>query len=388
MRRFSSQKRIVTLFLMLSLLGFGQVFAQDLFLLGEDVRVGERLVITVNALTRKAFTGGLTTQAKTDLVELAMTLVNTGNSPITIDPAVQFSFELNDTYHPENEKSGTSPLFRQFTVNPGTNSRGNVYFRARTSDIRTQPRFLFSDDTHRIIIVCNDELARAMEKYRAGSIDSELAERLGRFLLDAERMKDADAFLRAMMQKFPTNPVLMMQYAGVLKGVGRDDEAVALLARISPEGLGREDALDFAKQAYELGQYSVCRRIMEPLAEKGGLNDKELLFLGRCWYFDQDFERAENLLSDLHARGMKDKNISFTLGNINEKRKNWRTAIDWWNKTMALDPQHYEALFNIGVGYYRLDEKDRAIQCWRRVLDLNPDSETRQAVLEALKQVQ
>ncbi|HNV72419.1 MAG TPA: tetratricopeptide repeat protein, partial [Candidatus Ozemobacteraceae bacterium] len=94
------------------------------------------------------------------------------------------------------------------------------------------------------------------------------------------------------------------------------------------------------------------------------------------------------LLKDLFARGQNDKIITFTLGNIADKRNDLQTAIEWWTRTMSQDSQHYEALFNIGVAYYKLSERERAVQCWKRVLDLNPDLETRQIVLEALKQVE
>lgn len=358
------------------------------FLMGEDVHAPEQLVLTVNAVQRKGFTGSLMAQNKQDVVEVGVAVFNNGKQPQSVDPATQFSFELNDRYTPADPKTGNLVLFKSFTVHPGTVSRGNLYFFVRTDDQRSQPRLVFDAVSQRLEIVCNPELARLFEKRGGTQLDGEEVERLGRFLIDAERMDEAANLVRAAMERFPSSGLLRMQYAAILKWQGRSDEAGQMLAQIVPDSLTRDDALTFARQAFDLSQFAVCRQVLEPVAAKGQLNDRELVFLARCWYFDREYERAERLLKDLFARGQTDKTITFTLGNIAEKREDLRGAIEWWTRTMNQDSQHYEALFNIGVAYYKLNERDRAVQCWKRVLDLSPDVETRQVVLEALKQVQ
>ncbi len=381
---------LVRLFILLLLLLFDSpVFARlPVYLMGEDAHAPDKLVVTVQGIDRKGFTGSLVSQKQQDVVEISISFFNQGRQPQTVDPASQISFELNDRYTPVEMKTGNNVLFRSFTVHPGTVSRGNLYFYVRSDDQRSQPSLVFDSQSQRLEIVCNPELARLYEKRTGAQLEVEEAERLGRFLIDAERMEEAAVLVRTAMERFPSSGLLRMQYAAILKWKNRSDEAGEVIAQIVPDSLNREDALVFARQCFELGQFAMCRRVLEPLAQKGQLNDRELLFLARCWYFDKEYDRAEQLLKDLFARGQSDKSITFTLGNIADKRNDLQTAIDWWTRTMTQDAQHYEALFNIGVAYYKLNERDRAVQCWKRVLDLNPDLETRQIVLEALKQVE
>ncbi|HNV72217.1 MAG TPA: DUF4352 domain-containing protein, partial [Candidatus Ozemobacteraceae bacterium] len=237
-----------------------------IYLMGEDAHGPDKLVLTVQGVQRKGFTGSLVSQKQQDVVEIAVSFFNQGRQAQTVDPATQLAYELNDRYTPVDAKTGTSVLFRSFTVHPGTVSRGNLYFYVRSDDQRSQPRLIFESTSQRLEIVCNAELARLYEKRAGAQLEVEEAERLGRFLIDAERMDEAAVLVRTAMERFPSSGLLRMQYAAILKWKNRPDEAGEIIAQIVPDALGREDALAFARQAYDLGQFAMCRRVLEPFA--------------------------------------------------------------------------------------------------------------------------
>ncbi|MFZ2959277.1 MAG: tetratricopeptide repeat protein [Candidatus Ozemobacteraceae bacterium] len=366
----------------------GPVDAERVGLIGEDLRVGEGLVVTVNTFSRQSSAGGLSVKEKEDIVETSITLVNTGKRPLTIDPAVDFHLKLDNSYSAGGEK-GKISLDAPFTVHPGTQSRGVLLFRVKSDDTRAAPHILLKRGNDELDILCDDAMAKLLEKSRSATLDLEETLKVGRFFIDTERRSEAEKVLMAATTRFGDDPRLLLQMVAIMRGYGRQEDAQTWISRISPDAnLSREDALALAREAYQLESYDLARKVLEPLANKGSLQDADLLFLGRCWYFDKQFERAEKLLLDLAARGMQDRQLFFTLGNICDKREDPKNAIIWWEKTMSIDPQHYEALFNIGVVAYKQGEKDRAAACWKRVLELNPDAETREIAEGALKQMQ
>lgn len=363
-------------------------FAANLGLIGEDVPFEEGLVVTVNSIVRQPFSGGLNAQQKFDLFEASVTIVNTGRRPMTIDPQQEFILQIAQPYQVQVEK-GKACLDKVFTVHPGTNSRGSLFFRVKSDDTRESARLLFRRGGNELKIILDEAMGKLLEKSRSTALDLDDTLKAGQFLVDAGRLSDAEKILKGGYTRFGDDARLLLLLVATARSQGNLDQASQYLSRINPDGsLGREDALTLARQAYDLEQYEIARKVLEPLAEKGILEDKDLLFLGRCWYFDKQHDRADKLLRDLAARGMQQPQLFFTLGNIAEKREEWTAAVDWWQKTMDLDPKHYEALFNIGVGCYKQDQKDRAVACWKRVLELDPDSETRQIVEDTLKQMQ
>ena len=128
--------------------------------------------------------------------------------------------------------------------------------------------------------------------------------------------------------------------------------------------------------------------MLEPLASRQLLEDKDQLFLARCWYFDGKLEQARRLLETIERNGFKDKTLYFTLGNIAEKNDDLPTAITWWEKSVECDPQYAEAMFNIGVGYYKLNRRDQAVASWKKTLLMNPDAETRKIAEEAVRSLE
>ncbi|MBF0499492.1 MAG: tetratricopeptide repeat protein [Candidatus Riflebacteria bacterium] len=357
-------------------------------LINEDLRTSDGLVITVNSFSRSASGGGLSIKAKEDLFEVSVTLMNTGKRPLTIDSVADFCLKLDNTYPTVIEK-GKAALDSSFTLHPGTQSRGNLYFRVKADDAVSTPHVCLKRGSVDIEIICDEAMSKLIEKSRSSALDIDETLRIGRYFLDAGRTAEAEKLLRAANTRFGDDPRLLLQLVAAIRSTGNTTEAQNWVNRIVPDlNLSREDALTLARQAFELESFDLARKVLEPLAAKGALQDPDLLFLGRCWYFDKQFDRAEKLLSDLVARGIQDRQVFFTLGNICDKRNDVKSAISWWEKTMAVDPNHFEALFNIGVASYKQGDKERAIACWKRVLDMNPDSETREITMDALKQIQ
>jgi tetratricopeptide (TPR) repeat protein len=365
----------------------GMSLAAPAFLMGEDVAGPRGLVVAVNQIVRAPFVGGLGTGKKQDLVEINLTLVNTGPRAIPVDPAKEFSLRLEHPYQPVTVPGKTN-FDTPFQVHPGTQSRATLFFRVDAEDHKLVPVLEFAQGTHPLRFLCDERLQKALDKSESAPLDPDEALLLARAFLDGDRPHEARKLLLPYLARPVRDPRLLIALAAAEQRRGARDVAADLLRQVgSVRGLSREDALELARQAFESGLYETSRAVLEPLAQTGSLTDSDLLFLARCWYFDGELDRAYQVLLQLDQRGFQHKFLFFTLGNIDEKNDRLVQAINWWERALQVDPNYYEALFNIGVAHYKRDDRQKAIDSWRRVLLLNPDAETRETTEEALRSV-
>jgi len=387
--RSAFRTAVPTVLVLLSTCGiFPGVSWAALFLQGEDVIGPEGIVICVNEIRRTPFTGGLGTGAKEDRVEIQLSFVNTGTRVFSIDPLKDCSLRLGGGYSPVVMEN-TDCLARPFDMSPGTQSRGTLCFKVDAADSAVPHLIMKNDQIAELAVLCDPDLGKLMEQSASSLPPIDGTVKLVKFLIEAERFDAARSLIEKAVAAFPGDPRISLLQAMVRRRLGDTDGATEAISRIGDTArLEKDDALELARQAFELSQYGVAQKMLEPYAESGSLGNKELLFLARCWYFDRQYERAEKLLTDLYARGFQDGTLLFTLGNISEKREDWRGALKWWEKAIELDPKYYEAEFNVGVAWYKLDDREQAIGHWRRVLILNPDSETREAAEDAIKSLE
>ena len=378
----------VILFLAIFLFNFSiPAFCQKVYLMGEDAVGFNGLVITVNQLDRAGLKGGLGIQGKKDSVELQISFVNTGKFAIQIDPPSDFRLTMDQEYKPGSEP-GKFVLDKPFTLHPGTQSRGTLAFRVETSDNKSVPILILDRRGAPLKVCCDQGLAKIIEKKERGEIDFDQSVKLSQFFIDNFRAGEAEKLVNQNYSKYPGNPVVVLQLAAIKRLLGKTQEATELFMSVAEHSnMGREDAVDLARKAFESGEFEASRKILEPLAEKGLLGDKDLILLGRCWYFDGRWEEAGKLLKDLEERGIAERTLFFTLGNLADKQNSLDQAIKWWEKTLLVDPSHYEAMFNIGVAAYKLDDRMKAKECWRKVLGMNPDFETRKIAEDALEKI-
>jgi len=355
--------------------------------MGEDITGPEGLVISVNQIQRKPYSGGLSATRKLEQVQIQLTFVNAGKNDFQIDPLNDFTLNLSQTYPAVTEK-GIDCLDKPFHVNPGTQSRGTLFFKVNADDTILTPKLVFKQGVVPLAIVCDEELCDILDKSKTKTLDIDSALKLSKFFIAYERYDEAKKILSPLVDRY-SDPRLNIQMASIEKNFGNQDKAAEYISRIKVDStLDKDDALSLARQAFDLDQYAICMKVLEPMANQGRLTDKDLIFLARCYYFSGDYDRSGKLLNELQMRGFNDKNLYFTLGSLCEKKKDWKMAISWWEKAYDMDPKYYQALYNIGVAYYKLEDNSKAAEAWRKVLTLSPDAETRDVAEEALKNIQ
>jgi tetratricopeptide (TPR) repeat protein len=355
-----------------------------MYLLNEDAPPLGGLIVCANSFSRSPHTGGLGTSGKKDIIEISLSFVQQGKTAATVDPMKDFVLSLRKEYAP-TVQSGKVCLDRPFTVHPETQSRGTLMFHVDQDDTERYPRLIFHVENRTLVFCCDPELGKLLEQSANGSLDLERSINLSQFLVENERMDLAEKIVTFHLERNPGHPLLSLQKVAILRWFGRHSQANELLGQLADNtALPKEDAVSLAHTAFEQGQLDVVRKLLEPLGEKAQLEDRELLLLARCWYFGRAYEASENLLKQLADRGMSDRVLFFTLGNIADKRDDWPNAIKWWEKSLEIDPNHIEARFNVGVAHYKMGNTAEAKTAWTKVLGMNPDEETRRMTESAL----
>jgi tetratricopeptide (TPR) repeat protein len=64
---------------------------------------------------------------------------------------------------------------------------------------------------------------------------------------------------------------------------------------------------------------------------------------------------------------------------------NWRASVQDIQRTLALEPRHFGALFGLGLIYDALDEPEAALRSFEATLALNPHSESTRQIIEQLR---
>jgi tetratricopeptide (TPR) repeat protein len=123
---------------------------------------------------------------------------------------------------------------------------------------------------------------------------------------------------------------------------------------------------------------------LEPYELVNRLTPEARVKLARSYYYQQDYSKAERILTQMVKKGSKDAKVYFTFGNVKDKQKKTNEAIKYWEKTLDYDPDYCEACYNLGVGYYKLNQIGKAREYWKKVLLLNPDSSILRATEDAL----
>lgn len=381
---FRIQFKISLIFSLFLLLCCNQVFGQYMFLIGEDIAGPNGIVMSVNNLERKLLTSGLGGMAKNDEIIVNLTLVNTGHQTIRVNPVENFSIELRHKFE-ASESLGDKKTTKAFNLFPAAQSRIDLFFKVPSAE-KVEPILIFAIGESSVQVLCDTDLQKLAARGAKSGLTTEESAKLGRFYLDAGRYAKAEEVVAPALDRDPYNYKLLVQMASIWESKGKRIKATDCLSRINSASVTTfDDAISLAKQSYKLGFYNLAISVLDPYQLTNRLNDEQLVLLGRCYYYNRDYNKAENTISSVIRNSTSDKLAYFTMGNIKNKLNKLDEAIDMWEKAIELDPEYCEAYYNLGVGYYKKKNILKAREYWSKVPLLHPDSDTLEAVEEALK---
>lgn len=355
------------------------------FFMGEDIIHPQGMVITVNEVSRKSFTGGLGVSGKKENLTINLTMLNSGSKDHVVNIMEDFVLELGSRIYKPIKDDYSRVSLDEVSIGATTQSRVNVSFRVDSQDNQT-PELLFNLDGSVVRIVCDEELGKIVTSSDISTTDKDNVAKAAKLLIEAGRLTAAKNLCESVLVRNTSDSQFLILMTKIYRSIGEEEEAGYYLKKIDVTKMrGPEEAEEAAYMAVDVGYSDIGLDILIPFNEAGLLNNEQKTLLARCYYYEGEYRKAENILSNLLDTGFADEKVYFSMGNVYNKLRDNDRAIFYWEKALEINPEHSEALFNIGVGHLNKNDIPRARQYWERVLRSSPDSATLAAAEEALK---
>ncbi len=97
--------------------------------------------------------------------------------------------------------------------------------------------------------------------------------------------------------------------------------------------------------------------------------------LGNLYFDVGKPEQAIRAYEKALALNPKDTSVWVDCGVMYRDSKNPRKALEYFAKALEIDPKHEFAMFNTGIVlYHDLDRKAEALEAWRKLVKVHPES--------------
>ena len=355
------------------------------FFIGEDIIHPKGMIIAVNEISRKPYTEGLGNSIQKEDLILNLTMVNNGSYDQTVRLLDDFSLDMGVHHYKPLEDEFSRVKVNSINIGAGTQSRINLTFRV-TAGEKDAPELIFNFDNNKVRIVCDEQLGKIVSEGSVSFASKDDVAKAAKILVDAGRLTAAKGLCESILTQNPYDSKFLLLMAKIYNSVEDEEQTAYFLKKIDVTRMNSVDeAEEAAIMANSVGYSDVAVSILSAFDNAGLLNDDQKSLLARSYYYENQLQPAINILNRLFSSGYSKPKAYFTMGNILNKSMDYEQAVYYWEKAVDGDPEYSEALFNIGVGYYKLGNVNKAREYWNKVISSNPDSSTMAAAEEALK---
>jgi Flp pilus assembly protein TadD len=216
------------------------------------------------------------------------------------------------------------------------------------------------------------ELEMYRAAYEANREDRDAGTNLAQHYADLGWYNEAVGIYRDLVDRFPEDYALLLDYGNLLHHRQNSGEALAVFGKLTllkPERLEGWNNLGIVQLTS--GKYDEARTSFEKVLELEPGNCGALLNMGN--YFDrmggsdkaiEMFERATQVRSDF-------ADAWFNLGNAYVKAQRFADAVDAYQHSLRVQREFPSALKNLGYAYEQLGDFEQATEQYGQALELN-----------------
>lgn len=104
-------------------------------------------------------------------------------------------------------------------------------------------------------------------------------------------------------------------------------------------------------------------------------SDKAMInhLLGTLYFFERNMDQAQNYYLKALSIEQKNAKIYNDLALIDVNRMDFKSALSHLQAAIKLDPDLYEARYNIALVQELMNHREKAIEAWQAYLQLDPD---------------
>lgn len=185
----------------------------------------------------------------------------------------------------------------------------------------------------------------------------------------------------------PPNPTILTNLANVYLSTGRPAEAEAALRKaISIDAVGSTNArVLLARALVQMGRRDAARAALEEAIAANPNRAEAHRLLGSLLDEAGDFAGAEARYREALRLDPDDRRLAYAHAFALGKLGRYDEALAAFEALVARHPDFYEAVGAIGVLRLQRGERDRAAECFRKVLDLHPGDALARRYLDAIE---
>jgi tetratricopeptide (TPR) repeat protein len=176
-------------------------------------------------------------------------------------------------------------------------------------------------------------------------------------------------YFRRCLSLAPNRPRTLVKYAVALKAAGHRAEAFKAV-----EQAAALDPLDAQVQAYwgrqlvEAGRVNQAVNAFERSLHADGDQTDVQIELANLYLAQRQFAAAERHFRAALQQRPHDVNTLGRLGLIAALVRDWRQAESWFERALAINPQHHETLANFARALHQQGRYEDSIAAYRRAL--------------------
>ena len=107
---------------------------------------------------------------------------------------------------------------------------------------------------------------------------------------------------------------------------------------------------------------------MKPVSHLDILKD-----IGIERFITGQMEESEKILTLVYDKIKDDTNVIFTLANIYFAKNEYEKAIEFYEKSLQIEPKDHSSLNNVGLAYNNIGRFEKAIECYQKALEIKSD---------------
>lgn len=185
----------------------------------------------------------------------------------------------------------------------------------------------------------------------------------------------ANVIFENLVQLVPEDKFIKKKYSVSLIRTGELEKSRDILKEIVGKGKNYDESIALVLAGVEssLGEVKASQVIYKDILKKNSANHDACIFLSKSYNSENKFNLAVKTLKNCFAKNKKEALYPYYLGKLYVNKAKLKTAENYFNKSLKLDPNFSGAALALGLVSEENQKYKKAIAIYKKHLDSNPN---------------
>ncbi len=251
--------------------------------------------------------------------------------------------------------------------------KNDVLFNLALAE-RSQGNLTESEKNLETILASQEEALKEFRKLDA------LYRNLLAVKLDLKKLEEAEKILQDVLKDKPGDLKLRQVYVDMLIDLQRYDEAIEQLRVTVALDKTQKSRLKLASVLKETQNNFDALAEYQTVIQKESRNLEAILGAANTFKALSLNKEAENYYARALEYYPDDYLANYNFGLLLQSEKKFKEALTYYEKVLKLNPDFLDNYYVLGLCYWHLEDKDKAIQLWNEFLAVSEDEETKDSI--------